>query len=83
MSKSVNNALKDFPHVSLESLPEFDCVRLACREFIWSFNREDTGTRWANPGGERLYGEYSKMAAVLCGLVADSLPVKTVSEALS
>ena len=33
-----------------------------------------------NPGDERPYGEYSKMAAVLCGLVADSLPAKTVSE---
>ena len=39
----------------------------------------DPGTR-ANPGGERPYGEYSKMAAVLCGLVSDSFPAKTVSE---
>lgn len=31
-----------------------------------------------NPGDERSYGEYSKMAAVLCRLVADSLPGKTV-----
>ena len=34
----------------------------------------------ANPGGERPREEYSKMAAVLCGLISDSLSAKTVSE---
>lgn len=47
---------------------------------ILGLSTEKTLGQVANPGGERSYGDYSKMAAVLCGFLADSLPAKTVSE---